>query len=44
MDDAGIIELFFARDGEAVAELLTRGCTEHCDISRFSPMRLYAEN
>lgn len=30
--------------GEAVAELLTRGCTEHCDISRFSPMRLYAEN
>ena len=30
--------------GEAVAELLTRGCTEHCDIGRFSPMRLYGEN
>lgn len=27
--------------GEAIAQLLTTGRTESCDISRFSPMRLY---
>ena len=26
--------------GEAMAELLLKGRTEHCDISRFSPNRL----